>query len=144
MFKSVRVDQIEKKSTVSFWNMHVHTYIQYLTLRSIGNNKKNQFLSLCAELFQILSLPNDLFAFSEETKDTSDRIISGINSGIWKYWCFQNDAYNITTQQIFEKDKQAGALLLYDQDPVSDLKSDWGLAIGIAGELLYYAAFFYQ
>ena len=142
VFKSIREDQIEKKSDTSIWNQHIHTYVQYLTLRAIGNSKKNQFLSLCAELFQIISLPNDFFAFHKKNKEMADRILSGVNSGIWKYWCYQNDAYNKTTQQIFEKDMQAGALLLYDQEPVSDLKSDWELAIRKAGELLYYTAFF--
>ncbi|NLZ66854.1 MAG: hypothetical protein GX910_04295 [Clostridiaceae bacterium] len=131
----------EKKSKTK-WNMFVRTYIQYLTLRAIGNNKKNQFLSLCAELDQIVQLPSNLFSFMEDNRDSVERILSGINSGIWKYWCYKNEALEKTTNNIFEIDQRAGTLLLFEQEPVFDQHSNWQVAIDKAGELLYRSAFF--
>ena len=124
------------------WNRYVHTYIQYLTLRAIGGNQKNQFLSLCAELYQATFLPECFFELDEKNRQISERILSGINSGLWKFWCFSNDALNKTTQQILEKNKNVGALLLLDQEQPSDQREEWRIAIDRAGKLLYEIAFF--
>ena len=126
------------------WNMYVHTYIQFLTLRAIGNNKKNQFLSLCAELFQVSQLPDEFFSLDTGIRKTSERILSGINSGLWKYWCFKGDALNKTTQLIWNKDIQVGSILSVEVEGPSDQRTEWNDVIDKAGELLYRIAFFIQ
>jgi len=141
-FINAEAKRKENKSEKTSWNMYVHTYIQYLTLRAIGNSKKNQFLSLCAELYQVSLLPEKFFELDEENKLVSERVLSGIDSGLWKYWCFSNDALDKTTQQVFEKDNYAGALILLDQEQPGDNKEEWQIAINNAGELLYKIAFF--
>ena len=136
--------EIERKKSIdkkTSWNMYVHTYIQYITLQAIGNNKKNQFLSLCAELYQVIQLPENFFDSFEKILPFSKFILSGINSGLWKYSCFLNDVLDKTTQQIFEKDNHTGTLLLIDPEQPSDKKEDWQLAIYNAGMLLYKIAF---
>lgn len=136
--------QIQGDNQKTPWNMYVHSYIQYLTLRAIGNSKKNQFLSLCAELFQMAQLPDNFFSFARDIRKPSERILSGINSGLWKYWCYKGDALNKTTQQIWEKDQTAGVVLLMDQEGVSDQRTEWDDVIDKAGNLLYSIAFFIQ
>lgn len=133
----------EKHTTKSTsWNMYVHTYIQYLTLRAIGNNKKNQYLSLCAELYQLTRLGDDLFSPDSVNFKAYEWALKGINSGLWKHWCYRNNAFDKTTQQIFKKSPEVGAILFLDPEPVYDLKDDWDTLIDNAGILLYKAAFF--
>jgi uncharacterized protein YkvS len=139
VFEKAKDEQKNKKFP---WNRYVRTYIQYLTLRAIGNNKKNQYLSLCAELHQIALLPERFFELEETNKNNSKRILSGIDSGLWKYWCYSNDALDMTTEQIVKKDEHAGAILLLDMEPPYDKNKDWQIAIDNAGKLLYEIAFF--
>lgn len=123
-------------------NNYVHTYTQYLTLRAIGNNKKNQYLSICAELYQITKLNISFFSQSEEEISANyGNILSGINSGLWKYWCFKNDALNTTTFDLFNKNKDAGAILLLDAEPPSDKSERWDTSIDNAAYLLFNVAF---
>lgn len=123
-------------------NNYVHTYTQYLTLRAIGNNKKNQYLSICAELYQITKLNADFFSQSEEeVSDNYGSILSGINSGLWKYWCFKNAALNTTTYDIFAKDKDTGAILLLESEPPFDKSENWDDSIDSVAYVLFNVAF---
>ena len=86
------------------WNQYIHTYDQFLTILSIGENRKNQILSLCAEIYQVICLKEEMFF------DTPDQalinkykpMLSGINSGLWKYHCFKGNALRKTTEKIME------------------------------------------
>lgn len=126
------------------WNMYVHTYIQYLTLKAIGENKKNQYLSLSAEIYQVTLLPKKVFDFRNETLKTIERILSGVNSGLWKYWCFTNEALQITNRQILQKNKSAGAIILLEREFASDTNTHWNEKIKTAGEFLYRFAVFFN
>ena len=123
------------------WNMYVHTYVQYLTLRAIGNNKRNQYLSLCAELYQLSKLKDDFFELKSKDSKESEWILKGINSGLWKYWCYKNDALNKTSLLIFEKNPDVGSWLLSDVEPPFDETEGWDILIEDAARLLYRSAF---
>ena len=123
------------------WNMFVHTYVQYLTLRAIGNNKRNQYLSLCAELYQLTKLKDDFFELKSKEKKECEWILKGINSGLWKYWCFKNDALYKTSMLIFKKNPDVGSWLLSDVEPAFDEAKNWDGYIENAAHLLYKAAF---
>lgn len=86
------------------WNQYIHTYDQYLTILAIGENRKNQILSLCAEIYQVLCLKEEIF-FEDIDRLPVHRyrqMLSGIDSGLWKYKCFLEDALNKTTRKIKE------------------------------------------
>lgn len=133
-------NKIEQDSHTK-WNMYVHTYIQYLTLRAIGNNKRNQYLSLCAELYQLSKLKDDFFELKNKERKESEWILKGINSGLWKYWCYKNDALNKTSMLIYEKNHDVGSWLLSDIEPAFDEATEWDVLIEDAARLLYKAAF---
>ena len=131
----------EDKKQNTRWNMYVHTYIQYLTLRAIGNDKRNQYLSLCAELYQLCKLKDDFFKLKSKEKKECEWILKGINSGLWKYWCFKHDALDKTSKQIYEKNPDVGAGLLLDVEPPSDESEKWDKCLNTVAQLLYKAAF---
>lgn len=123
-------------------NIYVNTYTRFLTLKAIGNNKKNQYLSICAELYQITKLSNGLFFQDKEDLLASDsRILEGINSGLWKYWCYKNDALNKTNLDIFKKDSDVGAFLSLESEPSFDKSRDWDSSIDSAAIILFNTAF---
>lgn len=126
------------------WNTYVHTYNQFLVLLAIGKSPKNQILSLCAELNQILRLDKDMFF-----KDASvlpvksyQRALSGIDSGLWKYRCFKNQAYERTEEQILEYgdyDAWRGIVRVRRE---FDKNGKLIEILDLCGELLYQSAFF--
>jgi hypothetical protein len=142
VFEEVERNRTKTTTGSTQWNMYVHTFIQYLTLRAIGRNKKNQFLSLCAELYQVTLIDEEFFSFNSEDISISEKILSGINSGLWKFWCYRNNALNTTTKQINQKDRHVGALLLIDGDSLGDKNPAWDTIIQTCGELLYKIAYF--
>lgn len=148
LFDVVKEKEAENRkqgNTQTLWNQYVHTYSQYLTLRSIGNSKKNQFLSLCAELYQILLIDDSYLEFGTDNKRKFNKIVSGINSGLWKYYCYKNDALNITNRNIFDKDQNVAAIIASSNIPVrEDRNPALEKVMDEAGELLFYTAFFIQ
>ncbi len=148
LFDAVKEKEEENRKqgiTQTLWNQYVHTYSQYLTLRSIGNSKKNQFLSLCAELYQILLIDDSYLEFYSDNKKKFSKIVSGINSGLWKYFCYKNDALNKTNRDIFDKDQNVAAIIASSNIPVrEDRNPALEKVIDQAGELLFYTAFFIQ
>lgn len=90
----------------------------------------------------VSSIARYVFSFDATEKVIAERILSGINSGIWKYWCYSNDALNKTSQQIFEKDQTVGSLLSGDYELPSDHRSEWDKIITDVGEFLYEVAYF--
>ena len=80
---------------------YVHTYNDFLTLLSIGPDRKNKMFSLMAELYLMMrieikgSLSNILYEMNHYSsiRQTNDKpiyqgIMDGIGSGMWKYSCF--------------------------------------------------------
>lgn len=129
----------------TLWNQYVHTYSQFLTLLAIGEVKKNQFLSLCAELQLVTNMDETFFDFNDSEKFWFSQIISGINSGIWKYFCYKEDALLKTINQIEVKDEEVYRALMIDLDE-EDKYDNQGLLdmINRAGNILYRVAFFIQ
>lgn len=86
-------------------NRLVHTYNDFLTLLAIGSNKKNQMLSLIAELYLMTRIDttatlNEILREMDHYSeiDYQSRILpkyqgimDGIGSGIWKFSCFCQD-----------------------------------------------------
>ncbi len=88
----------------SFWGNCIHTFPQYLTILAIGNNPKDQILSLCAEIYWVKELKDIL---SSNTKASSTikkykNCLKDINSGLWKYRCFKENALMTTFSKLSE------------------------------------------
>lgn len=135
------MDNTDGKNTP--WNMYVHTFVQYITLFSIGENMKSQFLSLCAELFQVVSLSSEFFSFGASDTKGAERVFSGINSGLWKYWCYSNNALEKTTKQIADRNILLASHFFNDKDTPSERRKEWTELIDETGKLLYEIAFFF-
>lgn len=129
------------------WNQYVHTYNQYLTLLAIGLNPKNHLLSLCAELYLFRGIREDILYKDKEVLPVKSyqRVLSGIDSGLWKYRCFRNEAMKLTNDKIKERGGMAafnGILKLhlnqFDHNPELNKQVDR------CGELLYRIAFFLE
>lgn len=123
------------------FNQYVHSYIQFLTLNAIGNSPKNQFLALCAELYQITQLPDTLFKFEEFDKSSVEWKLAGINSGLWKYWCFENNAFKDTIVKAASKFGWTPLLATYSDTGI-DKNPYYQDLIKLAGNLLFKTAFF--
>ena len=142
VFKDAAAEAEAKGITTTPWNPYVRTYDQYLTLRAIGNNKKNQYLSLCAELYQAIHLSTRFFDRAYLRRRRTAEILSGINSGLWKYWCYSDGALDATTRQIAKRDRTAGIFLLTNSEKRGDIQPEWQTVIDEVGSLLYRIAFF--
>jgi hypothetical protein len=68
-------------------NMYMRTYIEFLIMLSIGLNKKNQLLSLLAELYLVDTTEITKGNIKQTLKDYC-RILDGLISGMWKYMCY--------------------------------------------------------
>lgn len=77
----------------NMWNQYIHSYDQYLTILAIGNSPKNQALSLVAEVNMIEQIKSEMFLedISKLPIKKYKSLLSGINSGLWKYRCFKGD-----------------------------------------------------
>ena len=95
------------------WNAYVSTYTQYLTLAAIGENYKDQILALCAEVYLVKDITEDIFSSVKATSSENEfsYILSGIRSGLWKYDCFVNNALAKTSEQIFKRNDKAAIIL---------------------------------
>jgi hypothetical protein len=64
----------------------MRTYLEFLILLSIGASKKNQLLSLLAEiyLYDFVSIGEDVSTALSNYR----RIFDGLISGMWKYMCY--------------------------------------------------------
>jgi hypothetical protein len=74
-------------------NMYMRSYTEFLVLLSIGSSRKEQLLSLLAELYLLNSIEtnngitNILMQFC--------RILDGLISGMWKYMCYAQPKHPI-------------------------------------------------
>ena len=125
------------------WNQYIHTYDQYLTIQAIGDNRKNQILSLCAEIYQALCLKEEIF-FEDIDRLPVHRyrqMLSGIDSGLWKYKCFQEDALNKMTRKIKEYSSAGIIRGFIDIQPPYDLGEKATELRNEMGEFLFKSAY---
>ena len=125
------------------WNRYVHTHIQYLTLAAIGSNLKNQFLSLCAELYMITKLNDSIFSESLPTSEIKyfSRLLSGINSGLWKYVCFISKYLEKTELKLSQRSELVSQAILRRPDEV-DVNPVFDDLLKKTGSILFRIAFF--
>jgi hypothetical protein len=121
------------------WNEYVHTLNDFLTLAAIGLSVKNQIFSLCAEVYQLTILCDSVF--DRELTDYNKTILSGINSGLWKYSCYKGDALSKTINKIVKRNETTMHIIsrfmeAYDKNP------DLFKILELLGKLLYESAFF--
>lgn len=69
----------------------INSYNRLLTLLAIGNDEKSKILSLVAEVHLIRAKKfDDLYHDPIQSLHKLNRIIDGVLSGIWKYFCYLN------------------------------------------------------
>ena len=81
-------------------NMHMRTYLEFLIMLSIGLNKKNQLLSLLAEIYLIDTTEITMKNIEQTLKDYR-RILDGLISGMWKYMCYAQKEHPL--QKVYNK-----------------------------------------
>lgn len=128
-------------SASSGWNKYSYTYIQYLTLRAIGDSNKSKFLSLCAELYQLVQLNDDIFNVDKLDITRHGLILSGINSGLWKYQCFKNNVLDDTFKILMKKDIKLAMAFGDDFGEENDKNKIWDTIIQLCAESLYSIAY---
>ncbi|MDR1372001.1 MAG: hypothetical protein LBJ17_02590 [Dysgonamonadaceae bacterium] len=124
-------------------NENVLTRNQYLTLAAIGMSRKNQILSLCAEIYQLTRLPDSILnpALQEYEINQCKLIFSGIDSGLWKYHCYFENVLEKTGQKMLARDPNA--IRIYSRLPsISDKNPKFSVFLNIIGSLLFRSAFF--
>ncbi len=129
-------------SSVEHWNQYVHTYNQFLTLLAVGNNIKDQILSLCAEIVMVTKLDEKMFFDDIDKLDMGYYCLylSGINSGIWKYWCYTGDALK-KTLLIISKYYNSFASVAYNALGPSDCSAEVKAFLKECGDFLYKAVY---
>jgi hypothetical protein len=70
--------------------MYIRTYIEFLTMLSIGASKKNQLLSLLAEIYLYDSVVINGIGISNVLCKYVT-VIDGLISGMWKYMCYDQE-----------------------------------------------------
>ena len=125
------------------WNQYVHTYDQYLTLLAIGDNRKNQILSLCAEIYQITRMKDEMF-FEDIAHINIEQyrlMLSGLNSGLWKFHCFKGNALKQTTDKIGSYGGLQALRGIHSVKATYDLGNDIVSLRDEMGEFLYRAVY---
>lgn len=138
-------------------NMHVYSYSELLTLMAIGLNKKEQLLSLLAEvhLFNERGLTGGI----ERILIKHQEIFDGLVSGMWKYACYAQQFKEETnrfkpqhpvkklTEELGKKDDEILDVIKDEIEEVLDLNRNVDLNFNIdellkeAGRLIYSAAY---
>lgn len=72
-------------------NMYIRNYTELLTMLAIGTSRKNQLLSLLAELYLLDSIETDTDVSSILIQ--CNRILDGLISGMWKYMCYSQSEH---------------------------------------------------
>jgi hypothetical protein len=136
-------------------NMYVHSFIDFLTLLSIGDADKNKMLALMAEVNLILSIRFKNYKMSEilpQIHKTGEygkelRFIDGITSGLWKYWCFNDDELmkNLFRKTLRINDGTQDIVRDYiGKEPGRDENVAYKGIIKECGELLYEFAYIFN
>lgn len=72
-------------------NMHMRNYIEFLVMLSIGLSKKEQLLSLLAEIYLVDSV--EIYGDIHQILFQYNRIFDGLISGMWKYMCYKQEIH---------------------------------------------------
>lgn len=125
------------------YSQNVHSLDQFLTLLAIGNNVTNRIYSLCAEIYFVAQLKEEMFFgnLSDEKISGYKGFLKGINSGLWKYKCYKEDALNTTMEKIVEIDNEAGYFpmqVMFDEGDTSKLAYAY---LDECGNFLFKAAY---
>lgn len=72
-------------------NMHIRNYIEFLVMLSIGLSKKEQLLSLLAEIYLVDSV--EVSGSIYRVLIQYNRIYDGLISGMWKYMCYKQEIH---------------------------------------------------
>jgi hypothetical protein len=75
-------------------NMYMRTYLEFLVMLSIGASKKNQLLSLLAEIYFYDSVVINGTPISSLLRKYI-KITDGLISGMWKYMCYSQEKHPI-------------------------------------------------
>jgi orotate phosphoribosyltransferase len=78
----------------TYRDMYIVTYIEFLTMLSIGLSKKNQLLSLLAEIYLISHKTKIYDDDIIRTLNTFSGILDGLVSGMWKYTCYDKKEHS--------------------------------------------------
>ena len=120
---------------------HIYRFNELLTLLSIGYNKRNQLLSLLAELhlFSELNIGEEENLNKVLEKISKSAAVDGLTSGMWKYVCYSRREHPLKT--IFKKMPTVDRRMIPSlrADIIHDFdKSEWiPRLINESGELLY-------
>ena len=71
---------------------HLTSYIELLTMLSISLNKRDQLLSLLAEVYLFKTVRTNDADVRNILRDCN-RILDGITSGMWKYMCYSSKTH---------------------------------------------------
>lgn len=124
-------------------NMYVKTYNDYLILLAIGINKKDQLLSLLAELY-LFEQAKTNGSLNGALKECG-KIMDGLVSGMWKYMCYSSKVYpldSIKTSLNNNQDVIARSLAFQIEDtllsnPTIDTNKHIHVLLDNAGKLIY-------
>ena len=120
---------------------NIYTFIDFLTLLSIGLDKRNQLLSLLAELHLFTNLEIDQNKGIKDVlrKINTSTILDGFISGMWKYMCYSRKVHplEVIMSKMLEEDEQM--ITFFHSDIVDEFdKSNWIFdSIKECGKLLY-------
>ena len=137
-----RKDDEEEDPEAEHWNQYVHTNIQFLTLLAIGNNPRDQILSLCAEIKMATKIDSDMFLTNTVKLNMNNYrlYLSGINSGLWKYWCYKGNALEKTMTSIGNYDDAVELVASQTLGPYDHNEAVMAF-LDECGEYLYTAAY---
>ncbi len=99
-------------------NMHMRNYIEFLVMLSIGLSKKEQLLSLLAEIYLVDSV--EIKGSIYQILFQYNRIFDGLISGMWKYMCYQQETHPLKkVQEKLDSDENTEHLSVFITDIIS-------------------------
>ncbi|MCL2596212.1 MAG: hypothetical protein FWD66_00820 [Paludibacter sp.] len=125
---------------------HLNSYIELLTMLSIGLNQRDQLLSLLAEIYLFKTVRAKDVNIRNILRDCN-RILDGITSGMWKYMCYSSKTHplekllnellnNETTRMI---GVSVGEII--DANPNADANPNIEKLINASGNLIFDIAY---
>ena len=81
-------ENAKKEKQKSYVFTYVNSFVQLLTLYSIGNKEEDKITSLVAEVDLVKMKNYDQFRDDKSYISSLQSIIDGVINGIWKYYCY--------------------------------------------------------
>ena len=126
-------------------NMHMRNYIEFLVMLSIGLSKKEQLLSLLAEIYLVDSV--EINGTIHQILFQYNRIFDGLISGMWKYMCYKQETHPLKkVQEKLDCDESTEHLSVFITDIISsnrdiDKNEHINPMIDEAGKLIFSIAY---